>query len=84
MKYQEFKKLLDKLWQLHNAISKDSDGTLTSNWNSSHKADEVIELLTDAHPKMAKKYYSNEAWVEAMIDDFLEQEEKTLALMRTD
>ena len=68
MVYQEFKTLLDKLWQLHNAISKDSDGTLISNWNSSHIADHTIDFLTSQHPKMAKKYYSHEAWVQAMVE----------------
>lgn len=62
MKYKEFKALLGKLWEVHGAISSDSDGTLISNWNSSHKIDEAIQQLEESHPRLTTKYYSEKFW----------------------
>ena len=62
MKYEEFKALLKSLWEVKMSISSDSDGTLISNWDSSHKIDETIKLLEDAHPRMTSKYYSSKYW----------------------
>jgi len=57
MKYEEFKALHQSLWEVKMAISSDSDGTLISNWESSHRIDDTIDLLQDAHPKMTAKYW---------------------------
>ena len=62
MNYKEFKTLLSKLWEVKSAIGSDSDGKLISNWDSSHKIDETIQMLENAHPRMTTKYYSEKYW----------------------
>ena len=57
MKYEEFKALLESLWEVRISISSDSDGTLISNWESSHRIDDTINLLEDAHPRMTARYW---------------------------
>jgi len=55
--YQEFEKLLNKLYRLRVEIMQDSDGTISSNWNCGHVCDETIQLLESNHPRMTKRYY---------------------------